>query len=180
MNRLSLLIGFFVLGGFLRAAETVDVERQIAAAIKSPDITVVHLWAPWCPNCNAELANHGWSTFIGANRDVKFIFMTTWRAPNGTDGRSLLRRNGLGAQPNFKLYVHPNPSFKEGERLETFLGLPVSWLPATWIFRDGKLLYALNYGELHFPMLQQLLRDSSDKWSRPGGPPTPDQPMPVD
>src|SRR3954469_2805044 len=113
MKRL-LSVGILFLGAAIgRAADVTDVERQIAEAVKSPAITVVHLWAPWCPNCNAELANHGWSTFIESNRDVNFIFMTTWQAPNGADGRSLLRKSGIGAQPNFKMFVHPNPSFKE-------------------------------------------------------------------
>lgn len=46
-----------------------------------------------------------------------------------------------------------------GEEMTSFLGLPVSWLPSTWVFRDGKLRYALNYGEVSFPMLQQPSRD---------------------
>jgi hypothetical protein len=32
------------------------------------------------------------------------------------------------------------------------------------ILRDSQLRYALNYGELRFPLLQQLVRDASDKW----------------
>jgi hypothetical protein len=180
MKHLVMLVGFLAVVVGARAADAAAIERQVAEAIKSPQITVVHLWAPWCPNCNAELANHGWSSFVEANPDVNFIFMTTWRAPNGADGRSLLKKSGLGTQKNFTMLVHPNPSFTAGERLETFLGLPVSWLPATWIFREGKLRYALNYGELRFPMLQQMIRDSSDKWSRPGGPPQPGDPVPVD
>jgi thiol-disulfide isomerase/thioredoxin len=164
------------------AAEAADVEQQVAEAIKGPKVTVVHLWAPWCPNCSAELANHEWSTFVNTNPDIEFIFVTVWRAPNGADGRSLLKKGGLGTQANFKHLIHPNPSFTEGTRMETFLGLPVTWLPATWVYRDGKLRYALNYGELRFPILQQLLRDSTNKeqWSRPGGPPAPDAPPPVD
>ena len=45
-----------------------------------------------------------------------------------------------------------------------FLGLPITWLPTTWIFREGQLRYAMNYGELRFPILQQLIRDTADKW----------------
>jgi hypothetical protein len=48
-----------------------------------------------------------------------------------------------------------------------FLGLPVTWIPSTWVFRAGTLCYALNYGELRFPMLQQLVRDAADKWEHP-------------
>ena len=80
------------------------------------------------------------------------------------EGRALLERNGVGPQKNFELLVHPNASRKAEDKMTTFMGQPVSWIPTTWVFRDGKLLYAFNYGELHFPMLQQLIRDSSDKW----------------
>jgi hypothetical protein len=48
--------------------------------------------------------------------------------------------------------------------MSRFLGLPVTWLPTTWIFRDGKLRYAFNYGELRFPIVQQLIRDTNDLW----------------
>jgi len=44
------------------------------------------------------------------------------------------------------------------------LGLPVSWIPTTWVFKDGNLTYAMNYGELRFPVLKQLIEDSKDSW----------------
>ena len=138
-----------------------SVEQQLAQATKSAKVTVVHLWAPWCPNCTAELANGGWSGFIDANPDVNFVFVTIW---NPADGRELLARNGVGGQRNFQLLLHPNGSRKRGEKLTELLGMPISWIPSTWVYRDGRLRYAMNYGELRFPMLQQLIRDSSDAW----------------
>jgi hypothetical protein len=42
--------------------------------------------------------------------------------------------------------------------------LPVSWIPTTWIFKAGDLRYALNYGEIRFPILQQLVADSNSDW----------------
>ena len=111
------------------------------------------------------MAKSGWSSFIGLNPDADFIFVTVWGGDSG-DGRALLEKNGVGAQTNFQLLVHPNASRKKADKMTEFLGLPVSWIPSTWVFRDGQLRYALNYGELHFPMLQQLVRDSSDKWER--------------
>ena len=167
-RRMKRLLGWFALWVFalgLRAAELLPVERQVAEAVKSSHVTVVHFWAPWCPNCTAELAKGGWSTFIGLNSDVDFIFVTVWGGDSG-DGRALLEKNGVGAQPNFQLLVHPNVSRKGADKMTAFLGLPVSWIPSTWVFRDGELRYALNYGELHFPMLQQLVRDSAEKWER--------------
>jgi thiol-disulfide isomerase/thioredoxin len=146
-----------------RAADTSSIEQQVTEAVKSPKITVVHLWAPWCPNCKAELANRGWETFLAGNPDVNFIFVTVWRGTEG-DGKALLEKYGVGSQSNFSLLVHPNASRKKEDKMTEFLGLPVTWIPSTWVFRDGKLSYALNYGELRFPMLQQMIRDSSDKW----------------
>jgi thiol-disulfide isomerase/thioredoxin len=140
------------------------LERQLAEATKSSSVTVVHLWAPWCSNCKAELANGGWSGFIAANPDVNFVFATVW---NSADGHELLERNGVGGEKNFRLLLHPNGSRKHGEMVTQLLGLPISWLPRTWVFKDGELRYAMNYGELHFPVLQQLVRDSSDPWDHP-------------
>jgi len=176
MKRILAAFGLMWVATIVGGAELLPIEREVAELVKSPRVTVVHFWAPWCPNCNAELARSGWSDFIENNADVDFIFITTWRAENGSDGRRLLSKNGVGAQPNFKFMVHPNPAFNIEDRMTSFLGLPVPWLPATWVFRDGQLRYALNYGELRFPLLQQLLRDSAEKWSREGGPPDPRAP----
>lgn len=139
------------------------VEQQLAAATQSAGVTVVHFWAPWCPNCKEELANGGWSGFIAANPGVNFVFVTIW---NPVDGHELLEKNGVGAERNFQLLLHPNASRKLDEKVSEMLGMPISWIPTTWIFRDGKLRYAMNYGELRFPMLSQLVRDSSDSWDR--------------
>jgi thiol-disulfide isomerase/thioredoxin len=148
-----------------RAAETpaAAIERQLADAVKSERVTVVHFWAPWCPNCKAELANGGWSGFIAAHPDTNFVFVTIW---NSADGRELLEANGVGAEKNFQLLLHPNGSRKRDEKVTELLGLPISWIPTTWVFRDGKMRYAMNYGELHFPVLDQLIRDSSESWDR--------------
>ena len=145
----------------LRAAEGPSVEQQVADAVKSPKVTVVHFWATWCPNCKAELASGGWRDFVNANAEVNFVFVTAWDAKPGAPE---LEKYGLGAQQNFLSLQHPNPSRKDGEKMDRLLGLPVSWLPTTWVFRDGKLRYAINYGELRFSMLQQMVADSLDKW----------------
>jgi hypothetical protein len=50
------------------------------------------------------------------------------------------------------------------DRLNTFLGLPVTWIPTTWVFRDGKLRVAFNYGEIRFPVLQQMIADAQRAW----------------
>jgi thiol-disulfide isomerase/thioredoxin len=155
-----LAIGLAVAG---RAAEGLAIEQQVAKATESDKITVVHFWAPWCSNCKNELANNGWRDFIAANPNVEFIFITIWSDTKG-DGRALLEQYGLGAQKNFQLLLHPNTSRKGADRMTEFMGMPVTWVPSTWLFREGALRYALNYGEVRFPMLQQLIKDSSDSW----------------
>jgi thiol-disulfide isomerase/thioredoxin len=131
--------------------------------VNLPNTTVVHFWAPWCPNCYAELKNKGWSNFIEANPKVNFVFVTTWSGDMG-DGREMLEKLGVGPQKNFQLRPNPNTSRRDEDKTTSFLGLPLKWLPATWVFRDGKLRYALNYGEVRFPILQQLIKDSSHNW----------------
>lgn len=147
-----------------RAAESdawTPIEKQVAELTSGSQVTIVHFWAPWCSNCKAELAKNGWRDFLSVNRDVKVVFVTIW---NPEDGRSELVKAGLTDQENFHLLQHPNGSRKTDERVNHFLGQPLNWIPTTWIFKDGQLRFALNYGEVRFPLLQQLVRDASDKW----------------
>ncbi len=157
------LLTLLLLTVTVRAAEVTDVERQVAELTKSEQVTVVHLWAPWCPNCTAELKQPGWSDFIAANPDVKVVFVTIWAGDKG-DGRSLLEQHGLTGHANFQLFSHPNTSRARADKMTEFLGVPVTWIPTTWVYRKGTLRYALNYGEVRFPILQQLVKDAAGKW----------------
>ena len=136
-------------------------EEQVLEAIKSPDLTVVHLWAPWCSNCQAELKSGGWSKMVKENPNTRFIFVSVWN--NGDDGRSMLEKYKIAAQSNLTIAADPGP--RTGNKLKQFIGLPVSWIPATWVYKGGDLRYALNYGEVRFPVLQQFLEDSQSEWS---------------
>src|SRR5439155_93068 len=42
-------------------------EQKVLEAIKTPDLTVIHLWAPWCSNCQAELKSGGWAKIVREN-----------------------------------------------------------------------------------------------------------------
>ncbi len=160
-----ILLAFLLLGlsAALRAADaSATLEKQVADLVAGPQVTVVHFWAPWCPNCRAEMAPEGWAKFIAANPQVKFVFLNIWH--KGQDPAPKLAAAGLGAQPNLLLLTHPNPSRLKDDRLTHFLGLPITWIPTTWVFKDGKLFYALNYGEIRFDLLQRCVADSLDKW----------------
>ena len=142
-------------------ATLAPLEAEVSALIAGPQVTIVHFWAPWCPNCKAEMGADGWAKFIAANPGAKFVFLNIWH--KGQDPLPKLTAAGLGAQANLTLLTHPNPSRKEADRMNAFLGLPVTWLPSTWIFRDGRMRFALNYGEIHFDLLQTLVDDARDK-----------------
>jgi hypothetical protein len=142
-------------------------EQQIAATIKSPELSIVHLWAPWCSNCQAELKGGGWLKTIKDNPQVKFYFVSVWN--DGQDGRAMLQRFQIADQPNVRILADPGPR-RGANKIKQFTGLPLSWIPTTWIFKDGDLRYALNYGEVRFPVLQQFIEDSRSEWSHQGEP----------
>jgi thiol-disulfide isomerase/thioredoxin len=136
-------------------------EQQLAEAIKAPGLSVVHLWAPWCSNCQAELKSGGWLKMIKENPQVKFYFVSIWNG--GEDGRAMLTKFEIGGQPNVTLVADPGP--RGANKIKRFLDLPLSWIPTTWVFKGGDLRYALNYGEVRFDVLQQFIADSNSEWS---------------
>jgi hypothetical protein len=94
------------------------------------------------------------------NPEVKFYFVSIWNS--GDDGRATLAKYDLAQQPNVTVLADPGP--RGTEHIKQFAGLPVSWIPTTWLFKGGDLRYALNYGEIRFPVLQQLVSDSNSQW----------------
>jgi thiol-disulfide isomerase/thioredoxin len=159
-----LILSVFVAGTVY--AQSV-AEQKLADAIKSPQTTVVHLWAPWCSNCQAELKTGGWTKMINENPQVKFYFVSVWN--DGQDGRAMLNKFGIAAQSNVTILGDAGP--RRGEnKIKQFAGLPLSWIPTTWIYKGGDLRYALNYGEVRFPVLQQFLTDSQPEWLHKGEP----------
>jgi thiol-disulfide isomerase/thioredoxin len=163
MNRLTFLVALLFVPLLHAQDAFTDFEKQIGALVAGPQVTVVHFWAPWCPNCKAEMAPDGWAKFIGENPKVQVVFINVWH--KAEDPAPKLAAAGLGAQPNLRLLTHPNPSRIAADRVNIFLGLPLTWLPSTWIYRDGKLRVAFNYGEIRFPVLQQMIDDASNKWA---------------
>ena len=142
-------------------------EQKVLEAIKSPDLSVVHLWAPWCSNCQAELKSGGWLKMAKENPQVKFYFVSVWN--DGQDGRAMLQKFQIAGQPNVMILADPGPR-KGDNKIKQFAGMPLSWIPTTWIYKGGDLRYALNYGEVRFDVLQQFLEDSKSEWSHKGEP----------
>lgn len=160
-----LLLSVVLLAAFARAetpAGWLLIEEEVAAEVAKPGITVVHFWAPWCPNSTSEHRDRGWATFIGSNPEVRFVFVTV---RSSDDGYAYLAERGVKDQPNLRRLHHPNHVRKGEGSIQNFMDIPLSWVPSTWVFRGGKLRYALNYGEVQFAMLQQLIRDAADEWA---------------
>src|SRR5215471_5031668 len=166
MSRIRFPILIVLLAACSLRAES-PAGQAVLAAIKSPQPTVVHLWAPWCSNCQAEFKTGGWTKIINENPQVKFYFVSVWN--DAQDGRAMLNKFGIADQPNVTIVADPGP--RRGEnRIKQFAGFPLSWIPTTWIYKAGDLRYALNYGEVRFPVLQQFLADSQSEWSHKGEP----------
>jgi thiol-disulfide isomerase/thioredoxin len=123
--------------------------------------TVVHLWATWCSNCKNELQSGGWKKTVKENPTTHFVFMTVWCEG---DGREMLAKYGVGGQKNVKILASNNPSRLTADRTKSVLGLPLTWVPTTLVYSGGALRYSLNYGEIRFPMLQEMITDCSSKW----------------
>src|SRR5438552_17958587 len=98
--RFSIL--FVALTGTLHAQSS--AEQQVLDGIKSPELTVVHLWAPWCSNCQAELKSGGWAKTVNDNPRVRFYFVSVWI--DGQDWSAILIKFGVAAQVNVLMIVH--------------------------------------------------------------------------
>ena len=155
------LIIFFALFASSSLFAVSPAEEQVAEAIKAPNLSVVHLWAPWCSNCQSELRSGGWLKIVKANPEIKFYFVSVWNG--GDNGMATLMKNDLATQPNVTILADPGP--RTGDtKIKRFLNLPLSWIPTTWVYKGGDLRYALNYGEVRFDVLQQFFADSNSKW----------------
>lgn len=135
-------------------------EQKALAEIQSPGTTVVHLWAPWCSNCLSELKSGNWIKTIKEHPQVKFLFVSVWN--EGEDGAAMLKKYEVEGQPNVIVLADPGP--RKGDKIKQFAGLPLSWIPTTWIFKGGQMRYAMNYGEMRFSVLDQFLQDVDSKW----------------
>lgn len=135
-----------------------DAERTVSEAISREGVHVVHVWAPWCDN---SLNEHGpvWQGFAARHPDASLTFVTVWN--EGASGADRLGADGIAAAE----VVVPGPKPEKADRRMTFLGLPVTWIPTTWVFnRGGLLAYAFNYGELSADELARAIEAAGKDW----------------
>ena len=165
MNRLLVVVLLILAGSRGCGFATPTVESRAMELVAEPGLTVVHLWAPWCSNCLAELKTGGWPKVIKENAETKFVFVSVWNG--GDDGMEMLKKHDVADHPNVSILADSGPRTGP-EKLKRFLDLPVSWIPTTWVFKGGDLRYALNYGEVRFDVLQQFIEDSKSEWSHKG------------
>lgn len=132
-----------------------EAEKRVQEIVREDGIHVVHFWAPWCPNSINEL-EAGWSDLIAANEDVTFTYVTIWN--NGRSGLERLEQFGVGDRVEELVQPDFGPSSNRKQRRYTFLGLPVTWVPSTWIFhRRGEPAFLLNFGEMDMETIQHLI-----------------------
>src|SRR3954454_19947552 len=93
-----------------------SAEHKVIAAIQSPNISVVHLWAPWCSNCQAELKSGGWAQTIKDYPNAHFYFVSIWNG--GDDGRAVLQKFQVADQPNVTVLSDPGP--RTGNKITRF------------------------------------------------------------
>ncbi len=136
-----------------------DPDAAVRATIQAEGVHVVHLWAPWCDNSVNELGPV-WAGAADRHPDVSITFVSIWS--EGDDGAQVLRSHGV---EGVEVRVVPGPKPEKPDRRMTFLGLPVTWIPTTWVFnREGLLAYAFSYGEVSGAKLSAAIDDAQRDW----------------
>ena len=139
-----------------------SVEARLREILAAEGVHVVHLWAPWCSNSRHEI-EAGWADLIARHPEATFTFVTVWH--DGGSGREVMEQRRLGDAIEELRLADLGPSENKELRHKTLLGLPLTWIPTTWIFRkQGTLAFALNYGEMTMPTLGELITASGRTW----------------
>ncbi len=132
-----------------------NADAALRPIVEREGVHVVHVWAPWCDNSLHELAPV-WAEGTGAD---SVTFATVWN--DGASGEDVLAQYGVEADE----IVVPGLRPEKADRRTTLLGLPVTWIPTTWVFnRGGRLAYAFNYGEITAERLAEAVADARRGW----------------
>lgn len=139
-----------------------EAEAYVQDVIRNDGLHVVHFWAPWCSNSERELG-HGWAELVSDNPAVTFTFVTVWN--DGEKGASLLDEYNIPDRVVEVTQPDLGPSKETAKRRRSFLGLPITWIPSTWIFhQNGELAFAMNYGEMEMETIQSLIDATRTEW----------------
>jgi hypothetical protein len=142
------------------STDLTSVEAAVRAQVAQDGVHVVHFWAPWCDNSLNEL-RAGWYEVVDAHPDASFTFVTIWN--DGEVGEDALTRFAIPDRVT-RLVVDGARPLREDRRM-TFLGLPVSWIPTTWVFnRNGLLATAFNHGEATPAQLNEAIEAAGRSW----------------
>ncbi len=165
MKKTALFALFAFLTAGLAAGQEPDsltaAERQVREIIAEDGVHVVHFWAPWCHNSMNELPV--WPDLVERNDEVSFTFVTIWN--NGESAKRLLEMNGLHDRVREVVQPDRGPSSEQHLRRRSFLGLPVTWIPSTWIFnKNGRLAFMMNYGEMSAEAVQTFIDAAGGRW----------------
>lgn len=169
MRYLLLILLFLFLSPNAIQAQTISpsedwttTEKEVHSLISGDGYYVIHFWATWCHNSRSELERGIWPRLINANEDVDFIFVTI--RDEGKTGADML---GAYDIPDRVLTLgQPEMGSRRLARNREFMGLPSYWTPSTWVFhQNGKLAYAINYGEVDEQHFQDLLDNLTKDWN---------------
>jgi len=146
----------------LAGAPLSPAERAVLDRIAGDGLHVVHLWAPWCPNSTAPL-ERGWDGLVARHPEVSFTFVTVWTG--GASGADDLARLGLAGRVREVVAAETGTQEDKPGRQRHFLGLPLAWIPTTWVFRPGGVLaFAFGYGETEAEEVARALAAAGRDW----------------
>ncbi|MEL6616872.1 MAG: thioredoxin [Bacteroidota bacterium] len=146
---------------FPLAEPRTDAERAVADTVARGGIEVVVFWADWCGNSISQL-ERGLADAIREHDDVGFTFVSLWAS--GASGEATLREHGIPERASVLAQPGVGQEAPKEDRDMRFLGLPVTWIPTTWVFRQGRLATAFNYGEVTREQLDSALAGARSDW----------------
>ena len=136
-----------------------SAEARLRETTRAEGVHVVHVWAPWCDNSLNELGPV-WAGVAARHPGVSVTHVAVWS--DDDDGADVLRAHGVEGGA---VLAVPGPKPAPPERRLTLLGLPVTWIPTTWVFnRGGLLATAFNYGEVSADGLAAAVEGARRSW----------------
>lgn len=138
-----------------------ETEQHVRDILDEGEIEVVIFWAAWCGNSISQL-ERGLAEAVQEHEDVGFTFVSLW--DEGRDGADTLRAYGIPSRARVLAQPGVGQGAPKEERRKAFMGLPVTWIPTTWVFRNGTLAYAFNYGEVTREQLDAALSGARSSW----------------